>query len=57
MFILGSSRLRYDVRMSLRSALLPLALLALTGPVLGATMRELDGAELRRVVREATCWA
>ena len=44
MFILGSSRLRYDVRMSLRSALLPLALLALTGTVLGTTMRELDGA-------------
>ncbi|KAF0114801.1 MAG: hypothetical protein FD150_1344 [Rhodobacteraceae bacterium] len=27
-------------------------MIALTGPVLGATMRELDGAELRRVVRE-----
>ena len=33
-------------------ALLCLALFALTNPVLGATLRELDGAELRRVVRE-----
>jgi hypothetical protein len=51
-FILGSCRIRYTIEMRIRSAILCLALLSVTGPVLGATLRELDGAELRRVVRE-----
>jgi hypothetical protein len=51
-FMLSSSRIGYVVRMLLRSVTLCIALLGLAGPSLASSMRELDGADLRRVVRE-----